>query len=247
MSNKPPILLCPVTYADIPALVKISADSFVRDVHTQVKGQGRKPFDMAVSANSDLLRNLANERCAYMKAIDEGTGEILGYCGWGFRLAEGYDLLPSADLGLPPVASNDEKAEKDNEDQGEAEEDSITRLCALEDADMRRWMDHFMPDQNTRCMYILSLAIATKAHGQGVGSALAEWGTDVADRLRLFTWVHSSEDAWKFYSKHGFEIVGELDIDLDEWALQPPSEEDGAKWGHYTLRYMKRLPTLEIG
>lgn len=244
MSTEPSIDLVPVNYSDIDALVKISADSFVADVHTQVKSQGRKPFDMAASARSDLLRNLGVERCAYMKAVDKATGEILGYCGWGFRVGDN-SLVPRSDPGKPPAKDSPEatpEIEKETED--EAEEDSITRLMALEDASMRQWMTYFMPDEHTRCMYILGLAVAPSAQGKGVGSALAKWGMDAADRLGLFTWVHSSEEAWRFYAKRGFEVVGELDLDLDEWALRPP-ERDGegdAKWGHYVLRYMKRLP-----
>jgi ribosomal protein S18 acetylase RimI-like enzyme len=245
MSIEPSINLVPVTYADIDALVQISADSFVEDSHTQVKSQGRKPFDMAASARSDLLRNLSIERCAYMKAVDQNTSEILGYCGWGFRVGDN-GLVPRSDPGKPPAEGSSEAApetEKEKEDEGE--EDSITRLMVLEDTSMRQWMTYFMPDKHTRCMYILGLSVAPSAQGKGVGSALAKWGMDAADRLGLFTWVQSSEEAWRFYAKHGFEVAGMLDLDLDEWALRPPERVEGgeeAKWGHYVLRYMKRLP-----
>lgn len=244
METKPKIVVQPVTYADIDALVKISADSFIEDRHTQIKQLGRKPFDMAAIAKFNLHRNLGIDRCAYMKAVNEDTGEILGYCGWGFRLPNN-DVVPRSDPGLPPAVMPSDYMGGTKEDQGE--EDSIDRLGAMEDADMKRWMEIFMPDKNTQCMYILTLSVAPKAHGQGVGSALAQWGTDIADRLGLFIWVHSSEDAWMFYRRHGFEVIGELDIDLDEWAPQPPPKEEGedAKWGHYVLRYMKRLSVKE--
>ena len=48
------------------------------------------------------------------------------------------------------------------------------------------------------------------------------------------------------FAKHGFEIVGEFDIDLDEFAVGPPPDglgQDG-KWGHYVFRYLKRLPQV---
>jgi hypothetical protein len=44
-----------------------------------------------------------------------------------------------------------------------------------------------------------------------------------------------------FYGKHGFETVGELTVDPDEFATQP-APDDGGTWGQYTFRYMKRLP-----
>jgi hypothetical protein len=46
------------------------------------------------------------------------------------------------------------------------------------------------------------------------------------------------------FAKFGFEVVGELDLNLDDFAAGPPPEglgKDG-KWGHYVFRYMKRLP-----
>lgn len=55
-------------------------------------------------------------------------------------------------------------------------------------------------------------------------------------------WVHSSEHAWKFYEKNGFDVVGELDIHLDERAPRLPDGELGKAWGHYVCRYMKRVP-----
>jgi len=66
----------------------------------------------------------------------------------------------------------------------------------------------------------------------------------MADSFGLSIWVHSSESAWTTYAKHDFEIVGTLDVNLDDWAPKPPPKEDGpgAIWGHYTFRYMKRLP-----
>ena len=68
----------------------------------------------------------------------------------------------------------------------------------------------------------------------------------MADQLGVSTRVHSSEVAWKVYEKHGFEIVRELDVDLDEWAPVPRAEQgEGAKWGHYVCWYMKRFPEKE--
>ena len=126
------------------------------------------------------------------------------------------------------------------------EDEKITRLHKLEDEDMQRWQDTFMPPgSNTQCMIILGLSVDPKHQRKGVGSALLKWGADRADELGVFTWVHSSEMAWKAYEKAGFEVQGTLDLDLDEWAPRPPpveEEGEGAKWGRYVCRYMKRLP-----
>lgn len=46
------------------------------------------------------------------------------------------------------------------------------------------------------------------------------------------------------YQRHGFEVVGSLDVDLDQYAYVAATNEKGEseKWGHYIFRYMKRLP-----
>jgi hypothetical protein len=77
----------------------------------------------------------------------------------------------------------------------------------------------------------------------GVGSALIQYGNNIADTLGLFMWVHSSDQAWRAYAKFGFKVVGELDVDLDEYAPSPPEDEGmGGMWGRYVIRYMERLP-----
>jgi hypothetical protein len=40
------------------------------------------------------------------------------------------------------------------------------------------------------------------------------------------------------YARAGFRVVRELAVELDEWA--PEGREDGAAWGRYVVRYMRR-------
>lgn len=105
-------------------------------------------------------------------------------------------------------------------------------------------MKILMPE-GTKCMIIVGLNVAPEFQSLGVGSALLKWGATVADSYGVFTWVHSShnEGACKAYQKQGFEVIGTLDVNLDDWApAAPPDEPEGAVWGHYVFRYLKRLP-----
>lgn len=120
------------------------------------------------------------------------------------------------------------------------DDDPIKRLESMTSADLKHWMDKLMPE-GTKCMFVVSLCVAPKWQSQGVGSALLRWGTERADAAGVFIWVHSSAGAWPMYAKHGFETVGTLDVDLDEYAPAPAPDQEG-KWGHYEFRYMKRLP-----
>jgi GNAT superfamily N-acetyltransferase len=107
---------------------------------------------------------------------------------------------------------------------------------------MKAWMQKLMPE-GTRCMFVASFHVDPKYQRRGIGSALLKWGTDVADERGIFIWVHSSEAGVKAYEKAGFEPIGSLDIDLDEYAPRPPPEEVGGDiWGHYVLTYLKYIP-----
>jgi GNAT superfamily N-acetyltransferase len=121
----------------------------------------------------------------------------------------------------------------------------VKRIMALTDADLKAWMQKLMPE-GTRCMFIASLTVDPKFQRRGVSRALLKWGTDTADRLGLFIWVHSSQGAVKAYEAGGFERIGNLEMDLDEYAPCPPPKEldhDGSgKWGRYELVYLKYLP-----
>jgi hypothetical protein len=152
----------------------------------------------------------------------------------GKRTKEDTDVKSKAEEATLSGPKQDTKAE---------ENDPIKRLTSITDADMKRWQGIFMPE-GTKCMFVVGLSVAPEYHGLGVGSALLRWGTANADADGVFCWVHSSESAHTFYSKGGFETVGTLDIDLDEFAPGPPDEEGGdGKWGRYVFSYMKRLPT----
>ena len=252
---KPPLTvsILPCQYADVPACARISADAFSTDIHTIVKQLGRKPFDFEAMSRDSSYESLHRKNYIYVKAVDSETGDIVGHAGWGFRGVE-EDTIPR----IGPI---DEKPEQDpanvktwsqfneKEDGEGKEEDSIDRLHNLEDADMQYWMGRLMPP-GTSCMFFLGCTVAPAHQSRGVGSALIKHGASIADSLGLFTWVHSSDQAWRAYKKFGFEVVGVLDVDLDEFAPSSPKnggENGDGLWGHYMIRYMKRMPSSTKG
>ena len=97
--------LLPARLEDVPALADISAASFETDAHTEVKSYGRSPFDMRAYSLSSLPSELANPRIRVIKAVEEGTGAIMGFCTWGFRGGDPPPLPPLGDddLGEPNV------------------------------------------------------------------------------------------------------------------------------------------------
>lgn len=250
-----------VRLEDVPEIGQISSDAFVDDRQTQMKNLGKEPYDMKKITLESLPDLLHNPRCICIKAVDNESGEIMGFCNWGFR---GFkpEELPKVEGKPQPLEkpaetkpdSGDSKESGDKKEQyatdGEGKEslkkeeetDPITRLQALTGSDLEAWMEEVMPE-GTRCLFIVGLSVSPKYQGRGVGSALLRWGTDICNEKGVFAWVHSSEPAWPMYEKCGFEIIRCLDVDLDEYApVPPPNEGPDAKWGHYVFRYMKYFP-----
>ena len=77
-------------------------------------------------------------------------------------------------------------------------------------------------------------------HRQGMGNALVEYGNQLADQTGLPIFLQGSPFRYSVYTKHDFETVQHLDVDLREWA--PSAESNDKGYGQYRFRYMLRLP-----
>jgi len=242
-----------LTLDDVPAVAQLCGDAFETDRQTEMKALGKEPFDMKKYTLESLPGLLKNPRIVVLKVVDDESGDVMGYCTWGFRGFPPDDMpvlegrtQPPANPPAPAASgdnNNKESAQKDEpKPEPEPETDPIKRLEALTNADMNAWMDEVMPE-GTRCIFVVGLSVSPKYQGRGVGSALLSWGTNFCDEKGVFAWVHSSEPAWKMYEKSGFRVIRSLDVDLDEYApMPPPNEGPDAKWGHYVFRYMKYFP-----
>ncbi|KAG0200758.1 hypothetical protein BGX28_006274 [Mortierella sp. GBA30] len=259
-------ILQPVTLDDVVTNAKIGARAFRNDRNTIMKGLGKNPYRMEDVSQDPLKHYLSlPQKIQCIKAVDNETGENMGYVYWGFRGWEPEDVPTLHGKGAPTrqlepkiirtkesdTSSSQEEKKREEDNKGttavdDEDDDPIKRLSALTNESMNEWMDRFMPE-GTKCMFVIGLTVDPKYHGRGVGTALLRWGTAAADEADVFIWVHSSESAYTFYAKEGFEVVGTLDVDLDEYApVPPPPEHDtmDGKWGHYVFRYMKRMPRV---
>lgn len=230
---------------DVPTLAHLSAEAFEADRHTEMKGLGKEPFDMGKYSLESIPLLLKNPRCVILKAVDNVSGETMGYCNWGFR-GFGPEEMPNVEGHVQPGPETENKDIQDRDSEKSkakpADTDPVKRLEALTDADMQAWMSEVMP-KGTRCAFVVTLSVSPRFQGQGVGSALLRWGIDFCNEKGVFAWVHSSEPAWRMYEKLGFQTIRSLDVDLDEYApVPPPNEGPGARWGRYVFRYMKYLP-----
>ncbi|KAK9320028.1 hypothetical protein V1517DRAFT_330617 [Lipomyces orientalis] len=240
----------PATQADVPILAKISDDAFRADRHTRVKALNQT--DYLESMMCGVLTSWVQQpnRYSVIKATDDYTNEIIGWVCWATRRGDGQPPhtapQPDGDNGKTEQSPQDSIKGSSAESEvavKERSEDPLQVLESITNADMARWQKIFMPTPTTKCMYIVAITVSPAHQSHGVGSALIQWGTKKADADGLFCWVHASEAGHTSFAKKGFEEVGKLTVDLDEYAPRPRNDGDGdPKWGLYTFRYMKRLP-----
>jgi GNAT superfamily N-acetyltransferase len=248
---------------------KIWARSFDTDRNTQLKMQGKNPYDLEKRGPGMIENWMKRDNLVVIKAVDVETGTIAGWCCWGFR---GFDKdeLPiiEEDKSEDDQTSAEESdaqisaASASQEDEEEEDpNDPANRLNAFTGGHMSTFMKNIMPE-GTKCMYIVTLTVSPSHHNLGVGSALLSVGTEWADKVgQCFAWVHASDNkgAVRVYEKAGFVEIDRLVVNLDEYdpmekgvpkelslglegLPETDSSEGKQRWGEYTFRYMKRMP-----
>ncbi|KAI1374519.1 hypothetical protein F4677DRAFT_447156 [Hypoxylon crocopeplum] len=77
---------------------------------------------------------------------------------------------------------------------------------------------------------LISYCFVHSAHrNRGAASLMLQWGTKKADELGLDAFVESTEMARSAYEKHGFYVIGDLNMDAQ---LENPTEEFTAMRQH---------------
>lgn len=229
----------PVTFADVHQIAKIGREGFLDDRQTQLKELGDISYTEEKGVREMVRGSLRSKRQVCIKAVD-GSGEILGNASFIFQGFSEEDI-PRGDPGIDSPEQEKEKAvEQPKTAEKIRANEMIAKMEAMEDEDMRHWQNVLSPF-SSKCIIVGGLGVARRHQYRGVGSALLNWATDLADEHNVYMWVHSSEAAFRAYLKAGFKVVGTLDVDLDAWAPGPPKDEgEAAIWGHYLIRYMKR-------
>ncbi|KAK3181135.1 hypothetical protein K4F52_007550 [Lecanicillium sp. MT-2017a] len=238
---------------DVPAAAELFARSFDNDRHMQMKNlDQREPYDLKKYALEAMPDYVSSPRCVFIKAVDSETGELMGFCNWGFKGFAGHEMQEEEEEEEEEeVQRKQDKSEKEKEQQQEqpleelqpASQDPIDRLQQYTSNDLNDWANEVM-NEAPKCMHVVLLAVSPKFQDRGAGSGLLRWGTNAAERHGVVAWASSSEPAWPMYEKCRFEVVRSLDVDLDEYApCTPPDEGPDAKWGHYVFRYMKYFPS----
>lgn len=204
MSAPANISLAPATKADFPALVSISVAANPPDAKSKVQnGDREETLESREQVVKPALEGYSESpNCRFVKAVDEKTGEIVGWII--FAVYQPEKRNPVVD---PPSGSVAEKPQTPS-------------LGSATGKDLEHWHNHYMGGK--RHMIICMLAVHPDHQSRGVGAALVKSATDKADAEGLPSWVHSShvKKSVRFYEKCGFEVVETSAYDLDEYVVE---------------------------
>jgi GNAT superfamily N-acetyltransferase len=254
MSTKLQFTLQPLTPKDFDAISQIGELTSEYDPHTLLKLHGsvsylRKDAASVAEQRKNFEDGISKPNRIGIKAVDS-TGKVIGSNGIayiGFSPEELAQLNPK-ESPAPQSEVSEAQTPESNEPEPVLDEkrkkavDAIARLEEMEGADWVHWEKILRPE-GSKSVVITGISVHPEYQGKGVGSALVKWATDKVDKTDTYIWVHSSEAGWRNFAKGGFEEIGRLDVDLDEWAkeagdVEPPGGME--KWGIYTVRWMKR-------
>ena len=254
--------LNPATESDIPTLAQIAHSAFAKDRHTQLKASNPvRPYNHGETMREALQSWFARPKgkVHLIKAVDETTGKPVGWVCWGNR-----GLEPSLAKTVKPDQATQTAGSSDKETTGSSAEstsgmppksthteDPLCPLNSITSQSMQDWMAKLMPE-GARCMYIMSIAVDPTYTNRGVGRALVKYGTDLADEVGVFCWVHSSPAGTRLFESCEFREVGRLEIDLDEWANKIEKQtgkqlcSGTTSWGLHVFKYMRRASQAEM-
>ncbi|KAL4771050.1 acyl-CoA N-acyltransferase [Aspergillus nidulans var. acristatus] len=138
------------------------------------------------------IRDIATMPKANMlKAVDTETGKIIGFARW--VVAKEEEIV---DQSIEDTVSNDIM----HRTVPETNEASTRGLYTMA-ARLRRRVE------------LEKLFTHPKYQGNGVGSALLQWGLDEADRLGLMIYLEATEEGRPLYERFGFEAIKVVKFD----------------------------------
>ncbi|GKT39825.1 uncharacterized protein ColSpa_00006 [Colletotrichum spaethianum] len=228
------------TQDDVAILASIADAAFLMDAHTQLKAAFRGADNFTEGMKQALEIWVDHPKVDVVVAEDKKSGRLVGWVGWIRRGFVGDTDLPLDGPSEEPTAETHFAA------RGKR---TIQDLEDLTNASMDYWVKRFTP-KGSKCRSLCSYVVHPDFQSRGVGSRLMKWGTDKADaEPGVYCSVQSSMGGQAAFERQGFQEVGRLEADLDDFAEgKKPGEEyehvTGSKdsWGNPTSLQIATRP-----
>ncbi|KAK4140959.1 uncharacterized protein C8A04DRAFT_14466 [Dichotomopilus funicola] len=232
-----PFTLTQVTIADGPALAANNIPAFWADPHWRLEWRHRTLeyhiSQVALRYPRTLIRNPDTSR--HQKAVDDGTGEVLGYARWTIPIDAVREVGVGEEGGQTVVVWPEAVGPRVTPE----EEEEIQRVAGTAVWDPDGATDPLLEPARKIEEEILArktymrldyLAVHPKHQRQGVATALVKSGLEQANKLGLDVFVRAMKPGVPVYQRLGFRLEREL--------IQDDSEYGGpGDFGDYFLVY----------
>ena len=154
---------------------------------------------------SEIRDGIINKGVLFLKCIDTSTGELVAAARWRY--------VKPKDAGAKERTWEEVEAAFADRLQPYDESDPtlLTELFDLFNQKKRETL-------GTRPYYVLDTLVTYKQHERrGAGSMLVRWGCDKADEAGVVAYLEASPMGAPMYTRHGFEAVGEMELDLRKY------------------------------
>ncbi|KAF2823038.1 acyl-CoA N-acyltransferase [Ophiobolus disseminans] len=174
---------------------------------------------------SEIRDGITNKGILFLKCVDTTTNTIVAGARWR------YVKPTNPDAKQRTWAEVDAGLVNHLDPYDESDPALLTALYDLFNVHQRKVLE-------TQPHYILDTLVTLPQHERrGAGSMLVGWGCAKADEAGVVAYLEASLIAAPMYARHGFEAVGELELDLRKFGgdeemrfiamLRPAKKVDG--------------------
>ncbi|KAG4424776.1 hypothetical protein IFR04_002124 [Cadophora malorum] len=247
----PAPLILPAEKKDIPRLVDIYV---LAEAHDLILMADHISLSLVKEWLIDVLQEQFDApELRLMKAVDRESGEIAALGFWWLR---GWGLEEKSRYGMDTGFENRFRDGLDHEKERVHPflfppllESSISQVSASNGGPGTPLQRHLSKSfrtfekswiTKTRCLNLSLLMTDPKFQRRGMGTALLEWGHEMADREGVPCFLIASPVGHPLYKHVEWKEIGILEVDLKDWADYAGGGDLG--WGLYRYYYMLRLP-----
>ncbi|KAK5559794.1 hypothetical protein LTR46_001543 [Exophiala xenobiotica] len=235
----------PVTSeSDIPTLAYIS-DIALKSDGFHAYRERYAPlniYDDCFEKLTKALRNTRGQSFLFKVVLipnsddEEAEETIIGFSQWKLGYAEVPKVDPFAvkrkpveDAGVEQSVSGVVLAEASVEGEQTRTETRPTKeekpepfySDPFEESTRKLFNCHLSNIRGKRHLYLHRLIVHPSYQRQGIGKRLIEWGTEVADRENVVSWLFARPAGSELYKRNGWKVLDIIELDVPDLEVAP--------------------------